>query len=107
MPNAEVAGDENKKFADGVFVGEHGSWNRSPPVGYKVVFVPFRDGRPAGDPVHFVSGFRGEGEGGALGPARMPPEDGKRLVRDDRAKAQSFVTASTVSRVSRPPGSGH
>ena len=37
-------------FADGVFVGEHGSWNRNPPVGYKVVFVPFRDGRPAGEP---------------------------------------------------------
>ncbi|MCC8539503.1 sorbosone dehydrogenase family protein [Xanthomonas axonopodis pv. poinsettiicola] len=48
------------KFADGVFVGEHGSWNRSPPVGYKVVFVPFRDGRPAGDPIDFVSGFHGE-----------------------------------------------
>ena len=47
-------------FADGVFVGEHGSWNRDPPVGYKVVFVPFRNGRPAGDPVDFVSGFRGE-----------------------------------------------
>ncbi len=48
------------QFADGVFVGEHGSWNRSPPVGYKVVFVPFRDGRPAGDPVDFVTGFRGD-----------------------------------------------
>jgi glucose/arabinose dehydrogenase len=47
-------------FADGVFVGEHGSWNRSPPVGYKVVFVPFRNGRPAGDPIDFVSGFRGD-----------------------------------------------
>ena len=47
-------------FTDGVFVGEHGSWNRSQPVGYKVVFVPFRDGRPAGPPVDFVSGFRGE-----------------------------------------------
>ena len=47
-------------FAEGVFVGEHGSWNRNPPVGYKVVFVPFRNGRPAGDPVDFVSGFRGE-----------------------------------------------
>ena len=45
-------------FADGVFVGEHGSWNRKDPVGYKVVFVPFRDGRPAGQPVDFVSGFR-------------------------------------------------
>ena len=47
-------------FADGVFVGEHGSWNRSPPVGYKVMFVPFRDGRPAGAPVDFVSGFLGD-----------------------------------------------
>jgi len=46
-------------FADGVFVGEHGSWNRADPVGYKVVFVPFRDGRPTGAPVDFVSGFRG------------------------------------------------
>jgi len=48
-----------QKFADGVFVGEHGSWNRADPVGYKVVFVPFRDGRPTGAPVDFVSGFRG------------------------------------------------
>ena len=48
-----------QKFAEGVFVGEHGSWNRADPVGYKVVFVPFRDGRPVGAPVDFVSGFRG------------------------------------------------
>jgi len=48
-----------QKFAEGVFVGEHGSWNRADPVGYKVVFVPFRDGRPTGAPVDFVSGFRG------------------------------------------------
>lgn len=47
------------RFADGVFVGEHGSWNRNQPSGYKVVFVPFRDGRPAGPPVDFVTGFRG------------------------------------------------
>ncbi|MGN7868525.1 PQQ-dependent sugar dehydrogenase [Paracoccus sp. 22332] len=44
-------------FAEGVFVGMHGSWNRDQPVGYKVVFVPFRDGGPAGDPVDFVTGF--------------------------------------------------
>lgn len=44
-------------FAEGVFVGMHGSWNRNEPVGYKVVFVPFREGRPAGDPVDFVTGF--------------------------------------------------
>ncbi len=44
-------------FADGAFVGEHGSWNRKQPVGYKVVFIPFRNGRPAGDPIDVVSGF--------------------------------------------------
>ena len=48
------------RFAEGVFVGMHGSWNREEPVGYKVVFVPFRGGRPMGGPVDFVIGFRGE-----------------------------------------------
>lgn len=47
-------------FADGVFVGEHGSWNRKEPVGYKVVFVPFSNGRPSGDPIDFVFNFHGE-----------------------------------------------
>ena len=48
------------QFADGAFVGMHGSWNRSEPAGYKVVFVPFRGGRPAAEPVDFVTGFIGE-----------------------------------------------
>ncbi len=48
------------RFAEGAFVGQHGSWNRNPPSGYKVVFVPFRDSRPAGDPVDVVTGFLGE-----------------------------------------------
>ena len=47
------------RFADGVFVGEHGSWNRSEPSGYKVVFVPFSGGKPSGPPVDFVTGFFG------------------------------------------------
>ena len=49
-----------EQFANGVFVGEHGSWNRDNPVGYKVIFVPFADGRPAGEPIDFATGFRGE-----------------------------------------------
>ncbi|MGE8115348.1 PQQ-dependent sugar dehydrogenase [Pseudomonas sp. NPDC086566] len=49
-----------ERFADGVFVGEHGSWNRPNPVGYKVIFVPFKAGKPAGEPVDFATGFRGE-----------------------------------------------
>ena len=44
-------------FATGAFVGEHGSWNRQPRAGYKVVFVPFANGRPAGPPQDFLTGF--------------------------------------------------
>lgn len=55
--SSDVMGE---RYADGVFVGEHGSWNRKNPVGYKVIFVPFENGRPAGDPIDFVTGFRDE-----------------------------------------------
>jgi glucose/arabinose dehydrogenase len=44
-------------LARGMFIGQHGSWNRRPPSGYNVVFVPFRDGAPAGQPVEVLSGF--------------------------------------------------
>ncbi len=48
------------QFAQGAFIGLHGSWNRSVPVGYKVLFVPFRDGEPVGEPIEFATGFLGE-----------------------------------------------
>ena len=44
-------------LASGVFVGEHGSWNRKPLSGYKVVFVPFTGSKPAGKPVDVLTGF--------------------------------------------------
>lgn len=44
-------------WSQGAFVGEHGSWNREDPAGYKVVWVPFANGMPAGPPVDFVTGF--------------------------------------------------
>ena len=44
-------------FSEGAFVGEHGSWNRSDPSGYKVTFVPFRNGRPSGKPIDLATGF--------------------------------------------------
>jgi glucose/arabinose dehydrogenase len=53
-------------FTQGVFVGQHGSWNRKPPSGYKVIFVPFANGKPAGDPVDVLTGFLSP-EGDALG----------------------------------------
>lgn len=44
-------------YSAGAFVGEHGSWDRNPLSGYKVVFVPFKEGRPAGPPQDVVTGF--------------------------------------------------
>ncbi|GAC1529281.1 MAG: sorbosone dehydrogenase family protein [Ramlibacter sp.] len=71
-------------FASGAFVGEHGSWNRNPRAGYKVVFVPFKDGRPSGLPVDFLTGFVGA-NGKALGrPVGVAiDKSGALLVADD------------------------
>ncbi|GGX30725.1 sorbosone dehydrogenase [Pigmentiphaga litoralis] len=74
------------QFANGVFVGEHGSWNRKDPVGYKVVFVPFNQGRPTGQPVDFVTGFRdddGTTRGRPVGVTVDPR--GALIVADDLA----------------------
>lgn len=81
------------KFADGVFVGEHGSWNRKEPSGYKVVFVPFRGGRPDGPPVDFVTGFRdadGKTRGRPVGVTVDPR--GALIVADDLANTIWRVT---------------
>jgi glucose/arabinose dehydrogenase len=71
-------------FAQGVFVGEHGSWNRNPQAGYKVVFIPFSDGKPAGMPVDFLTGFLnadGEAQGRPVGVTL--DQRGALLVADD------------------------
>jgi len=44
-------------FRQGLFVGQHGSWNRDPKSGYKVIFVPFQDGKPSGPPRDLLTGF--------------------------------------------------
>ncbi|OZA92642.1 MAG: sorbosone dehydrogenase [Erythrobacter sp. 34-65-8] len=49
------------RFTEGAFVGQHGSWNRNDPSGYKVVFVPFRGGRPSGEPIDLATGFLKDG----------------------------------------------
>ena len=82
-------------FADGVFVGEHGSWNRKEPVGYKVVFVPFSNGRPTGEPIDFLYGFRGEDgktRGRPVGVTVDP--SGALIVADDLANTIWRVTPS-------------
>ncbi len=69
---------------EGMFIGEHGSWNRDPPAGYKVVFVPFTNGRPTGLPLDVLTGFvseRGEAYGRPVGVAI--DKRGALLVADD------------------------
>jgi glucose/arabinose dehydrogenase len=80
-------------FTSGAFVGEHGSWNRRPHSGYKVVFVPFRDGRPAGAPVDFLTGFLSD-DGKAYGrPVGVALDRrGALLVADDVGNAVWRVT---------------
>ncbi len=71
-------------LASGVFVGEHGSWNRKPHSGYKVVFVPFAKGQPAGLPVDVLTGFLnadGDAYGRPVGVAI--DKRGALLVADD------------------------
>ena len=72
------------EFGEGMFVGQHGSWNRKPRSGYKVVFVPFRDGRPAGMPIDVLTGFVRE-NGDAMGrPVGVAIDKrGALLVADD------------------------
>jgi len=59
-------GDLPPQFWNGAFVGRHGSWNRRPPSGYDVLFVPFAGARPAGGPIDVLTGFLDE-NGDALG----------------------------------------
>ncbi|MFT3806300.1 PQQ-dependent sugar dehydrogenase [Arenimonas sp.] len=54
------------RFANGMFIGQHGSWNRDPPSGYRVVFVPFKAGNPSGLPEEVLGGFLGP-QGQAFG----------------------------------------
>ena len=72
------------RFTGGAFIGEHGSWNRRPLSGYKVVFVPFANGRPSGLPEDVLTGFV-DGNGDALGrPVGVAVDRaGALLVADD------------------------
>jgi glucose/arabinose dehydrogenase len=83
-------------FPDGMVIGQHGSWNRSTLSGYKVIFVPFANGSPAGPPRDILTGFLAPDEkwsygrpvGVTLGP------DGSLLVADDVGNAIWRVTGA-------------
>jgi glucose/arabinose dehydrogenase len=86
-------------FRDGMFVGQHGSWNRSQYSGYKVIFVPFNQGKPAGNPIDVLTGFlKDDASGIAHGrPVGVAVDaHGALLVADD--------TGNTIWRVSASGG---
>jgi glucose/arabinose dehydrogenase len=81
------------EMADGAFIGQHGSWNRKPRSGYKVIFVPFANGVPSGAPRDVLTGFLnndGEAQGRPVGVAI--DKQGALLVADDVGNAVWRVT---------------
>jgi glucose/arabinose dehydrogenase len=91
-------------LANGAFVGQHGSWNRKPPSGYKVIFVPFRSGRPAGPPVDILTGFLSrDGETAYGRPVGVTiARDGTLLVADDVGDVIWRVTSARGGGERRP-----
>ena len=82
------------RFAQGAFVGEHGSWNRKPPSGYKVVFVPFAGAQPSGMPIDVLSGFLGDGKAFGRPVGVQIARDGSLLVADDVGNTVWRVSAA-------------
>jgi glucose/arabinose dehydrogenase len=70
-------------FADGMFVGQHGSWNRKPLSGYKVIFVPFANGMPAGPAIDVVTGFVGGDDARGRPVGLAIDKRGALLIADD------------------------
>ena len=82
----------------GAFIGQHGSWNRKPRSGYKVIFVPFKDGKPSGPPQDILTGFlndKGEAQGRPVG-VRLDKQ-GALLVADDVGNTVWRVTPAARS----------
>jgi glucose/arabinose dehydrogenase len=88
-----------ERFADGMFIGQHGSWNRRPRSGYKVIFIPFSDGRPDGDPVDVLTDFLNEEQERVYGrPVGVVlDQSGALLVADDAGNVIWRVSASPVT----------
>jgi glucose/arabinose dehydrogenase len=84
------------RFQNGMFVGQHGSWNRKPRSGYKVIFVPFTGGTPSGEPLDVLTGFVKE-NGDAMGRpvGVVVDKKGALLVADDVGNVIWRVTAAS------------
>ncbi|MGH6918978.1 MAG: PQQ-dependent sugar dehydrogenase [Geminicoccaceae bacterium] len=82
-------------FARGAFVGQHGSWNRDPHSGYRVIFVPFENGQPAGGPVDVLTGFLSRDDTALGRPVGVVIDrQGALLVADDVGNKVWRVTAA-------------
>jgi glucose/arabinose dehydrogenase len=93
-----------EKYRGGAFVGEHGSWNRRPFNGYKVVFVPFANGKPSGKAEDFVNDFlndKGQARGRPVGVA--VDKSGALLIADDVGDTVWRVSADTGAKISANP----
>jgi glucose/arabinose dehydrogenase len=87
------------RFANGMFVGLHGSWNRRPLSGYAVTFVPFADGKPSGMPLEVLTGFvngSGDAHGRPVGVAI--DKRGALLVADDVGNSVWHVSSAAATR---------
>jgi glucose/arabinose dehydrogenase len=87
------------RFQRGAFIGQHGSWNRKPPSGYKVIFVPFAGAQPNGLPIDVLTGFMigGKAYGRPVGVEIF--RDGSLLVADDVGNKVWRVSAALPPRV--------
>ncbi|MCG5240900.1 PQQ-dependent sugar dehydrogenase [Azospirillum doebereinerae] len=91
-------------FAEGVFIGQHGSWNRKPHSGYKVVFVPFANGKPAGEPVDVLTGFLNADEKAQGRPVGVAfDRAGGLLVADDVGNVVWRVSGATAPQSAERP----
>lgn len=86
------------RYRQGVFIGQHGSWNRNPQSGYKVIYVPFQNGKPVGEPIDVLTGFLSE-DGKALGrPVGVTFDaQGALLVADDVGKTVWHVAPASAN----------
>ncbi|VVO62109.1 hypothetical protein PS865_00847 [Pseudomonas fluorescens] len=83
------------QFKEGAFIGQHGSWNRKPHSGYKVIFVPFSGGKPTGQPVDVLTGFLDKDENALGRPVGVViDQQGSLLVADDVGNKIWRVSAS-------------
>lgn len=83
------------RYKNGAFVGQHGSWNRAKISGYKVVFVPFANGKPSGKPEDFLTGFiSNEAKAEVYGRPTTVTNDGSLLVNDDSSNTIWKVSAN-------------